>query len=132
VKELESDRVRLQCYVQAGRDIERNLSSTERVISFSLVHEFPTRGRVALSCGFSNRTEAMARALIYELSMTAIMVGPVSSSVETTRKEAFAWGGGTYRSGDLRRFVREQLGADWRRYSRWASLHPGADAILGP
>jgi hypothetical protein len=132
VRDLAKDRFRLQCYVQAGQNLERNLTSVQPIVSFSSTHQFSSPGKIALRCGFSNRTRMAARALVYELKLWAIKVEKIDSIVLLPRKETFAWGGATYGAGDLEEFVTNQLGGSWSRYVKWASRHPGADSILGP
>jgi len=130
--DLETHRLRLQCYVQAGKALDRNLASGQQVVSFLLTHEFLRRGKVHLRCALSNQTRAPAGALLYELSLTAIRVGQITNTELSRRKTSFRWGKGVYGAGDFQRFIREQFDGDMRRYSRWASEHPGADAVLGP
>jgi hypothetical protein len=132
LRDLDTHRVRLQCYVQAGKALDRNLASGQHVLSFLLTHEFLRGGKVLLRCALSNQTRSAASALLYELRLTAIRVGQITNTEFSRRKTSFRWGKGVYGAGDLRRFIKEQLDGDMRRYSRWASAHPGADAVLGP
>lgn len=131
-RELEAHRLRLQCSVSAGTVVDRNLASGQQILSFEVAQRFRRRARVILRCALSNQTAEPAHVFLYELRLIAIRVGAITSRLVTPRKKSFRWGRGTYRAGDLRRFVREQMRSDYRRYLRWALAHPGADALLGP